>query len=478
MIKNMEDKKIVTIDLGSDKLAVCVASVNENHKLTVLYCREFRSDGIKHSRVSNPMNLSAQLKETLKTVEEDMNIKIDEVMVNVQRYGIREVDCNIKATTSNGVNITVQDIDFLCDLAEKGREGLESDEEVVACIPQCYDADNGEINVSPEEIVGMCSANITGKYKIYALKKAWHNVIDNAFAGTGVITVHKVFVPEYTGTSVLSENEIQGGVALIDLGAGATSVSIFQGGRLRHYGAIPFGGVNITYDIANICNIDVKLAENIKKAFGGCIPSRLGTLGEKKIRITDNVDKSHKELSVKYLSEIISARQKEIIDAILYEIQASGYADKLRNGVVLTGGGASMMNICQYFKDISGYQAKLCVINQERIASEDMEFYNQGAAMSAGLLRKYSLMETVGCRSLEQPQEEDPLLKEDLEKPEEKPSEEHKSLFGGLLRSWGESPKASKAKTPKPAKQPKAEKAAKQENNEPTLGFWGEDEQI
>lgn len=397
----MEDKHIVTIDLGTDKLGISVATIDSDRKVSLNYYNEFASDGIKHSRVSNPSRLSVSLKKAFTVVEKAMRIRISEVMVNVQRYGIRELDCRITSSTGNGTNVSDSDLEMMDNTVWESRENLAPDEEIVACVAQSYDLDAGEINVAPDEVVGMCSENITGKYKVYAVKQNSINVIDNAFRDSGVINVRKVFVPDYTGRGMLSDNEIQGGVALVDLGAGASSVSVFSGGVLRHYGAIPFGGKNITSDIANVCCISEKLAENIKMAFGGCMPDRLGTLGEKKLRITDNLDKSRKEVSVKYLSEIITARQREIVEALLYEIQLSGYADKLKNGVIVTGGGASMLNICHFIKEISGYNTKVGAASRDRFESEVGTFFSLGASMSGGLLRKYAVTETLGCECLE-----------------------------------------------------------------------------
>ncbi len=426
----MEEKHIVTIDLGTDKMGISVATIDANKKVSVIYYNEFPSDGIRHSRVTNPTKLNARIKEALSIVESVNKIHITEVMVGVQRYGLRQLDYKVSGTTANG-NVSEKDIDLIDNLAWESRDamGIGQDEDIIACIAQSYDLDGGEVNVSPDEVVGMCSDNVVAKYKVYTLRQNAINVIDNAFRDTDVINVRKVFVPDAIGSSILSQNEIQGGVALIDLGAGASSVSIFTGGVLRHYGAIPFGGYNITCDIANVCSISEKLAENIKMAYGGCMPDRLGTLGEKKLRITDVLDKSRKEVSVKYLSEIITAREKEIIEALLYDIQTSGYADKLKNGIVVTGGGASMLNICTFIKETSGYNTKVGATSRDRMESDCDIFYSLGASCSSGLLRKYSMTETAGCDQLVQKPEAPATFAHEQEKdaPEESGSD---TLFG------------------------------------------------
>ena len=154
---------------------------------------------------------------------------------------------------------------------------------------------------------------------------------------------------------------MENGVALIDIGAGVSSVTIFKGKIMRYYAAIPFGGNSITRDIKTECNFSFELAENIKKAYGACMPGKLSALGEKSIQIVDENDEPTAQVTVKYISEIITARMKEIIEALLYHIQASGYAseDTLRAGVVVTGGGAELVNCANYIKDISGYSVKI-----------------------------------------------------------------------------------------------------------------------
>jgi cell division protein FtsA len=151
---------------------------------------------------------------------------------------------------------------------------------------------------------------------------------------------------------------MENGVALIDFGAGCTSVSIYHGNIMRHYASIPFGGKNITDDIKSECQISERLAENIKMAFGACMPDKLQSLSEKIIHIRSNSTEPDKQLPVKYLSEIITARVEEIMTAILYEIQESGFADMLRSGIVITGGVAQCANICNFINDISGYKVR------------------------------------------------------------------------------------------------------------------------
>ena len=205
-----------------------------------------------------------------------------------------------------------------------------------------------------EDVIGTISSSVTGNFKIFIGDRSRTSAIDKVFNDLSIAIARKYFLPDTTSSIVLSQEEKINGVALIEMGAGVTSVSIWHGGIMRYYAAIPFGGNSITNDIRIECGISEVLAENIKLAYGSCLPTRLASLSEKVLQIRYE-DRPTKEVQVKYLAEIIAARTKEIIDAILYEIQQSGLQDILRSGVVLTGGCANMTGLAGLVKDMSGY---------------------------------------------------------------------------------------------------------------------------
>ena len=175
----------------------------------------------------------------------------------------------------------------------------------------------------------------------------------------GVALAQAIFAPIAVGEAVLKEDEKTNGVALVEMGGGVTSLSIYQGGILRYFGSIPFGGKSITTDIRLECAFDDTLAENIKLAFGACLPDKLQTMGDKVLQINDEENGTYEHLGVKYLSEIITSRCREIVNAILYLIQESGFADRLRCGIVLTGGGANLANLTNLIKEESGYNVRV-----------------------------------------------------------------------------------------------------------------------
>lgn len=396
--KIMEDKKIVTIDLGTQSLKICVAHKSDDGKNEVIYCNDFPSAGIGHGKVMNTNKLSNAIRNAMDSVEKVAGIKVNQVMVPVQKYDIRESEHSFTIPLEPNCCISEENVKVLGDMLwnEVSSSLVEKNEEVFGIVPQSFNTDD-EMNVGVNDIVGMMTENFTGRYKVYTGKKNSRNYIDAAMANAGISTVRSVFNPEDIGEAVLTDSEMDGGVALIDFGAGATSVSIFYAGALRHYGAIPFGGNSITDDIKNVCGIPEKLAENIKLGYGGCMPDRLLSLGEKKLRIINKENGSKTDVAIKYLSEIITARMKEIIEAMLYEIEKSGYKDNLKNGVVIVGGGANMLNLCTFIKELSGYTARIGSPQKNHFKSDSSTiFFNPGNAESAGLVECF-IKEDVSC---------------------------------------------------------------------------------
>ena len=254
--------------------------------------------------------------------------------------------------------ITEEEIRMLKELAmDDSKLDRPENEMIYGAVAQSF-ATPEYIQLSENDIVGMVSPSITGNFKIFIGKRSSVNMLYKVFSDLGIAIVRTYFSPIATAKAVLTDEELQNGVALIDLGAGATSVSIYTNRILSHYSSIPFGGDVVTSDIRSECTISDRLAENIKKAFGGCMPDKLQTLGDKIIQVETDSSNISNQIPVRYLSQIITAREQEILDAMLYFIQESGLSEYLRKGVVITGGGAEMLHIGNFLREISGYTVR------------------------------------------------------------------------------------------------------------------------
>ena len=354
----MEEKNIVAIDLGSSKIAITVANVNGND-VQVTYYKERPSTGIRYSSVYNIMHATEPLARIINEAEEELDIQINQVVIGMPKYPVRqETNSVVIKDRGEDADITAEHIVELKSYAEDTYQ-LEdpSKEATYGVVAQSF-SDSENFQIIEEDIIGMASDVLEGHFKIFIGKKSNLKKIDTVMTKAGLASRKKYFTAETTAKAVLTEAEMENGVALIDFGGGSTSVTIYHGKVMRHYASIPFGGKNITDDIKSECQISERLAENIKLAYGACMPEKLQSLSEKVLEIISSNNEPTKQISVKYLSEIITARIEEIMMAILYEIEESGFGDMLRSGIVITGGVAETANLCNFVHELSGYRVR------------------------------------------------------------------------------------------------------------------------
>ncbi len=353
----MEDRHIVSIDLGTSKIAVCVARVNGND-VQIIYYKETPSDGIRYSSIYNVMHASDVVRKAIREAEDELGLHITQAVVGMPRYAIRQETSQGRVERDSNTCISNEEVEELKNFA-KDQYPLDfpEKEDIYGAVAQSF-SDGENFQIIENDIIGMASDVLEGNFKIFIGKKSDLNRIDMVMNKVQVAVNRRYFTADSTARAVLTEAEMDNGVALIDFGAGCTSLSIYCNNIMRHYASIPFGGKDITNDIKTECTIPERLAENIKLAFGACMPDKLQNLSEKTILIKSNSTDPNKQLPVKYLSEIITARAEEIIQAMLFEIQKSGFKDKLRSGIVITGGSAQLPNLGSLILEMSGYNVR------------------------------------------------------------------------------------------------------------------------
>lgn len=400
------DRHIVAIDLGTSKLAVTVAKVT-GLDVQIVYYKESPSAGIRYSSVFHVTHVAEALSKAIREAEEALGIKISQAVVGMPKYPVRQ-ESNTAKMEDRGMDadITAEDIAELKSFAQNTYPLQNPDKEAIyGAVAQSF-SDGENFQIIENEIIGMTSDVLDGNFKIFIGKKSDLNKIDTAMIKAGMVVARKFFTADSTAKAVLTDSEMENGVALIDFGAGSTSVSIYHGNIMRHYASIPFGGKSITDDIKTECLISERLAENIKLAFGACMPEKLQNLSEKVIHIRSNSAEPDSQLSVKYLSEIITARVEEIMMAILYEIQESGFADMLRSGIVVTGGCAQTANLNSFLYELSGYKVRTGYPKMLFSGQNCDGINDTSAAPSIGLIFAGVDEEINCCRTGEQPVEE------------------------------------------------------------------------
>lgn len=357
----MEERYIASVDLGTSKLAVCVARIQDQN-VEVIYYKESPSLGIRYSYVLIPGKVKEEVRKAISEAQQALRIKIQQVIVGLPRWYVRQETASASMTRPEPVDLIQEsEIKALKSMALESYPLEDSTKEVIyGAVAQSFSTEDS-INEPENDIVGMAAETLEGNFKVFIGNRRYSSNIDSVFNDLGIAIAKKYFTPGITAKAVLKSEQMENGVALIDIGAGVSSVTIFKDKIMRFYAAIPFGGNSVTNDIKSECNFSFELAENIKKAYGACMPNKLSSLGEKSIQIVDEDGNTTAQVSVKYISEIITARMKEIIEALLFRIQESGFASEedLRAGVVVTGGGAELVNCANYIKELSGYTVKV-----------------------------------------------------------------------------------------------------------------------
>ncbi len=458
----MQERYIATVDLGTSKLALCVAKVvGEN--VQIIYYNERPSDGIRYNCVFNPKRAAAPLRAAIAEAEDELHIKITQVVVGLPRYNVHQETASARIDRSDpGALIGDDEIAALKSIALDTYPLADGSKELIyGAVPQSFSTD--DFIGSEDDVVGTTSDSLSGNFKIFVGAKKVVRNIDIMLNDAGVALAQAIFTPTSTGEAVLKDDEMTNGVALIEMGAGVTSLSIYQGGIMRFFSSIPFGGKSITTDIRLECAFDDRLAENIKLAFGACLPDKLLSMGDKVLQINDEENGTYEHLSVKYLSEIITARCREIVQAILFLIQQSGFADRLRCGIVITGGGANMANLTNLIKEESGYNVRVGFPLARKFSSDGLPGIGEAqAGASIGMILEAASDPFLNCIS--------ETAKADEPAPEPKPEQEvaadpngQGNLFGEddfdkvmstkIKKTPADRRNKGKDKQPKPAKQ-------------------------
>ena len=352
----MEERYIASIDLGSSKFGLCVARVNGDD-VQIVYYKETPSDGIRASLINNPMKAAQKLEEAVREAEKELMIHILQVAVGMPRSEVTQVTASarIERTTPDEY-ISGEEVQSLKSIALEIYPLPNPERQIMyGAVAQSFSVDD-EIQLVESEVVGTLSTSLEGNFKVFIGSRRATTALDKIFNSLNIAVAKKYFLPDVVARTVLSSEEMAAGVALVDVGAGVTSIAIYQGGIMRYYGSIPFGGKAITNDIRTECSISEDLAEKIKKRFGACMPGKLASLSEKVLQI--RLTEPYKEVPVRYISEIVDCRAREIVEAALWHIQESGLQNALRSGIVVTGGGAELANFIPLVKEMSGYDVR------------------------------------------------------------------------------------------------------------------------
>ena len=352
------DKIIVGLDIGTTKICAIVGRKNEYGKLEVLGMGKAVSDGVIRGIVTNIDKTVSAIRKAIEDAGEQSGIDINVVNVGIAGQHIRSSIHHGSITrSSTDDEITIEDVNKLTN--DMYRIVIPPGSEIIHVMPQDYIVDYEEGIRDP---VGMSGVKLEADFHVITAQTNAINNINKCVRRAGLKIENLILEPLGSSLSVLSEEEKEAGVCLVDIGGGTTDIAIFFDNIIRHTAVIPFGGNIITSDIKQGCMVMNHQAELLKTKFGKAIAEEASP--NEIISIPGLRNRPPKEISIKNLACIIEARMEEIIEIVHAEIITSGYDQKLAGGIVITGGGALLQNLKQLFEYMTGMDARVGYPNE------------------------------------------------------------------------------------------------------------------
>ncbi len=330
---------VVALDIGTTKVCAIAGRKNEHGKLEILGVGKVASTGVLRGVVSNIEKTVKAISEAVAAAERNSGYPVKRVHVGIAGQHIRSLQHRgILVRENEQSEIDHKDIEKL--ISDMHKLVLPPGDKIIHVIPQEYIVDNEQGILDP---VGMSGIRLEANFHIITGQIAASKNINRCIEKSNLEVVDVTLEPIASALAVLSEEEKEAGVALVDIGGGTTDVAIFHEGIIRHTAVIPFGGNIITKDIKEGCTVMQDQAEKLKVKFGAVQADEI--VNNRIIAIPGLKGRDPKEISERNLALIIQARVEEILDYVVWEIRRSGFERKLIGGVVITGGGSLLAGI-------------------------------------------------------------------------------------------------------------------------------------
>jgi cell division protein FtsA len=380
----MEQEQLaVGLDIGTTKIVAMLGTKNEYGKLEIVGVGKSKSQGVHRGVVNNITQTIQSIRAAAQEAEAISGKKITSVVVGIAGQHIRSLHHSDYITRTNADEVIDEaDIERLKNQVFK--LVMLPGEEIIHVLPQEYKVD-GQAEI--KEPIGMYGGRLEANFHVVVGQVSSIRNIARCVKSAGLDFGGITLEPLASADAVLSQEEKEAGVALIDIGGGTTDLAIFKDGIIRHTAVIPFGGNVITEDIKEGCSIIEKQAELLKIKFGSAWP------GENKdneiVSIPGLRGRDPKEITLKNLSKIIHARVTEIIEQVYAEIKNYGHEEqkkKLIAGIVLTGGGSQLKHLKQLVEYITGMDTRIGYPNEHLAGDTDKATASPLFATAVGLV--------------------------------------------------------------------------------------------
>ena len=367
------------IDIGTHRTRAIMGRFTADNKLDVLAFGEVATQGVRNGVVVNIDEAAESIRKAVSILERATNLKVKKLYAGIsgQKIGNRPYSC-YRMTEGNEVTQAI-----VKGLSEEARRhSVQSGEKIYHLVPTEYMVD-GEREINKP--VGIAGRRIDATFNIILASENYEKNLTRAIEKAG-FDLAGVFVnPFVQGSACLSQDEKEAGVVLLDLGAGTTGISLYYENKLRLALELPFGGNVISNDIKEGCNIIPRHAEMVKVNCGFAMTDLAPD--NKVAQIPEVEGWPGKEISFKSLAGIIQARVEEIMEWVNFQLESTGYVDKLGAGIVLTGNGANLNGIDKVVSFMTGLDVRFgkpIVAMKEQLFNEQLS--TPGSANLLGVL--------------------------------------------------------------------------------------------
>ncbi len=402
-----KDNIAVGLDIGTTKIVAMIGKKNEYGKLEILGVGKSKSLGVHRGVVNNITQTIQSIQQAVADAENDSGYKINDVVVGIAGQHIRSIQHSDYISRPNAEEV-IGDADIDALIGQVHKLAMLPGEEIIHVLPQEFKID-GQAEI--KEPIGMYGGRLESSFHVVVGQAASIRNLGRCIKSAGLELSGLTLEPLASADAVLSQEEKEAGVALIDIGGGTTDLAIFKDGIIRHTAVIPFGGNVITEDIKEGCSIIEKQAELLKTRFGSAWP------GENKdneiVSIPGLRGREPKEISLKNLSKIIHARVVEIVEQVYAEIKLYGHEDpknKLIAGIVLTGGGAELKHIKQLVEYITGMDTRIGYPNEHLAGDSDEELSSPLYSTAVGLVMNSIRNNTKSATPFVEMKKEEPVV--------------------------------------------------------------------
>lgn len=345
---------IVGLDIGTTKIAAIAGRKNAQGKLEIVGFGRSSSDGVQHGMVLNIEQTTKSIQKALANCyASNPDLDFKEVYVGIVGHHIKSLQTRGDMVRQNSEEeITKEELDKL--ISDQYRTYIPAGDRIIDVIPQLFTVDSIENVPSP---IGYPGVKMGGHFHIITGDKNAIRNINRSVEKADLKIKDLVLQPLASAAAVMCDQDMEGGVAIVDIGGGTTDVAIFYDGILRHTAVIPIGGDAITNDIKDLGVLKTH-AEVMKVEYGSALVEHVKS--NLVISIPSTRGLPTKEVSVTSLATIIQSKMSEILDFVAYHIQKSGLDNKMLNGgIILTGGGSQLKNLIQLTEYITGLNARI-----------------------------------------------------------------------------------------------------------------------